>query len=100
MSVQSAELPASKVTLAMRKSQARFPYEYILNEDTKEVLVRSSGISFFTAMGLPGLVRRHFPGYKSRLCSKEYFDTLKSALSGAIDQTRPQDPDRPPASPT
>ena len=84
----------------MRKSQGQLPFEFILDENTNEVLVRSSGMSFFTAMGLPSLVRRHFPGYKSRLCSKEYFDTLKSALSGAIDQTRPQDPDRPPASPT
>ena len=84
----------------MRKSQARFPFEYILNEDTNEVLVCSSGMSFFTAMGLPSLVRRHFPGYKSRLCSKEYFDTLKSELSGAIDRTHPQDLVRPPSSPS
>ncbi len=69
--------------MAMRKSQARFPFEYILNEDTKEVLVRSSGMSFFTAMGLPSLVHRHFPGYKSRLCSKGYFDTLKEAAARA-----------------
>jgi hypothetical protein len=100
MNVQSAKLPASKVTMAMRKSQDQFPFEFIFNEDTTEVLVRSSGMSFFTAMGLPSLVRRHFPGYKSRLCSKEYFDTLKSELSGAIDRTHPQDPDRAPASPT
>ena len=58
--------------------KSKFPFEHVVKYDTKEVWVVCN--SSITAMGLPVLVEKYYPGYTAKIASKEYFETLKSKM--------------------
>jgi hypothetical protein len=51
---------------------------HLVDEETKTVWVRCS--SSITAMGIPAVVSKYYPGYKGSIASKEYFQELKETL--------------------
>jgi hypothetical protein len=56
----------------------KFPLEHVLKYDTKEVWVICD--SAITAMGVPAIVEKFYPGYKGKIASREYFEKLKNRL--------------------
>jgi len=53
----------------------KFPFDHVVKCDTKEVwLVCDSAIA---AMGIGEIVKQCYPGFKARIASKEYLQTLK-----------------------
>jgi len=58
--------------------KTKFPFEHVIKEDTREVWVKCN--SSITAMGLPTLVNQFYPGYKAKIASDEYLNTLRNEL--------------------
>ena len=56
-----------------RKDQCRLPY--FLDEDEK--IVYLSVKSHITAMGVPAIAARHFPGFTPKIATLEYIETLR-----------------------
>jgi len=52
---------------------------HLVDEESKTVWVRCS--SSVTAMGIPALVNKYYPGYKGSIASEEYFQKLKETVS-------------------
>ena len=52
---------------------------HLVDEESKTVWVRCS--SSVTAMGIPALVNKYYPGYKGSIASEEYFQKLKGTVS-------------------
>jgi hypothetical protein len=59
--------------------KTKFPFDHIVKYDTKEVWVICD--SAITAMGVPAIVEKYYPGYKGCVGSKEYLGTLRSQLA-------------------
>jgi hypothetical protein len=59
--------------------KTKFPLEHVVKCDTKEVWVKCD--SAITAMGIPAMVERYYPGYRGRCGSKEYLETLRGQLA-------------------
>ena len=53
----------------------KFPFDHVVKCDTKEVWVECD--SAITAMGIGEIVKQFYPGFKPRIASKEYLQTLK-----------------------
>jgi len=58
------------------KMKSKFPLEHVVKYDTKEVCVICD--SAITAMGIPAIVEKFYPGYKGRIVSREFFEKLKN----------------------
>ena len=58
--------------------KTKFPFEHVVKSDTKEVWVKCD--SAITAMGIPAMVNRYYPGYKGHCASLEYIDNLRKEL--------------------
>ena len=56
----------------------KFPLDHIVNRDTKEVWIKCN--SSITAMGIPALVNKYYPGYVGKIASEEYLSNLKDQL--------------------
>jgi len=56
--------------------KTKFPFEHILNYDTQEVWIKCN--SSITAIGIPALVEKYYPGYRGHIASEEYFNKLKN----------------------
>ena len=56
----------------------KFPLQYTLIEETKEVLIVVN--SAITAMGVGAIAKQYFPGYDSKIVSKEYFLNKREEL--------------------
>ena len=56
----------------MRKS--KFPLPHVVIEEKREVWVRID--SSVTAIGIPALVKKYFPGYTGHIASEDYFKEL------------------------
>lgn len=56
----------------------KFPLDHIVNQDTKEVWIKCN--SSITAMGIPALVNKYYPGYVGKIASEEYLSNLKDQL--------------------
>ena len=56
----------------------KFPLDHIVNRDTKEVWIKCN--SSITAMGIPALVSKYYPGYVGKIASEEYLSNLKDQL--------------------
>jgi len=54
----------------------KFPLEHVVKYDTKEVCVICD--SAITAMGIPAIVEKFYPGYKGKIVSREFFEKLKN----------------------
>lgn len=52
----------------------QFPLKHLLIEEKKEVWIVCN--SSITAMGIPLLMKKHFPGYTACLCSEDYLEKL------------------------
>jgi hypothetical protein len=59
----------------MKKS---FPFQHVVKYDTKEVWVKCS--SSITAMGIPTLVEKYYPGYTGRIATSDHLDQLRNQL--------------------
>ena len=59
--------------------KSKFPLEHVVKCDTKEVWVACSSVT--TALGIPALVEKYYPGYRGHIGSKEYLETLRNQLA-------------------
>ena len=59
--------------------KTKFPLEHVVKYDTKEVWIKCN--SSTTAMGIPALVEKYYPGYTACLCSEDYLAKLKNQLA-------------------
>ena len=57
----------------------KFPLPHIVKYDTKEVWVECN--SSITAMGIPSLVNKYYPGYTGRIGTKDQLNMLRSQLA-------------------
>ena len=60
--------------LLMKKT--KFPFEHVVKYDTKEVWVKCD--SAITAMGIPALVEKYYPGYRGHIASEDYLNKLRN----------------------
>jgi hypothetical protein len=56
----------------------KFPFDHVVKYDTKEVWIKCD--SSITAMGLPALVEKYYPGYTGRIASSDYLENLRNQL--------------------
>jgi hypothetical protein len=56
--------------------KTKFPFEHVVKYDTKEVWVKCD--SAITAMGIPALVEKYYPGYRGHIGSAEYLNKLRN----------------------
>ena len=59
--------------------KTKFPLEHIVKCDTKEVWVICD--SAITAMGIPAITKKFYPGYTGKIASREHFEKLKNQLA-------------------
>jgi hypothetical protein len=59
-------------------TKSKFPFEHVIKYDTQEIWV--TDIGSITAMGLPHLVEKYYPGYRGKIASRENFEKLKNQL--------------------
>lgn len=58
--------------------KTKFPFDHVINKETKEVWIKcNSGI---TAMGIPRLVEKYYPGYKGHIATEKYLNELRGQL--------------------
>jgi hypothetical protein len=50
----------------------------VVDNENKIVYIKCS--SAITAMGIPALVKKYYPGYTGKLVSLEYLETLRNQL--------------------
>jgi hypothetical protein len=59
--------------------KTKFPLEHVLKYDTKEVWIKCN--SSTTAMSIPALVEKYYPGYTGHIVSADYLEKLKNQLA-------------------
>ena len=59
--------------------KTKFPFEHVVKYDTKEVWINCN--SSTTAMGIPALVKKYYPGYTGHIASADYLEELKNQLA-------------------
>lgn len=57
----------------------KFPFEHVVKYDTKEVWIKFD--SSITAMAIPSLVNKYYPGYTGHIANEEYLNTLRGQLA-------------------
>ena len=57
----------------------KFPLDHVVKYDTREVWVKCN--SSITAMGIPALVNKYYPGYRGHIGSEEYLNQLRNQLA-------------------
>ncbi len=57
----------------------KFPFDYVVKHDTKEVWIVCD--SSITAIGIPTLIKKYYPGYSGHIGSKEYLENLRNQLA-------------------
>lgn len=57
----------------------KFPFEHVVKYDTQEVWIKCE--SSITAMGISALVKKYYPGYRGKICTEAYLNTLKNQLA-------------------
>jgi hypothetical protein len=57
----------------------KFPFDHVVKYDTKEVWVKCD--SSITAMGLPTLVSKYYPGYTAKIATEEYLSKFRNQLA-------------------
>ena len=58
--------------------KSKFPLDHVVKYDTQEVWVKCE--SSITAMGLPVLIDKYYPGYKAKIATEEHFNRLRNQL--------------------
>jgi hypothetical protein len=59
--------------------KTKFPFDHIVKYSTKEVWVKCD--SSITAMALPDLVSKYYPGYNAKIASDEYLTQCRNQLA-------------------
>jgi len=59
--------------------KTKFPFEHVVKYDTKEVWIKCG--SSISAMGIPALVSKYYPGYTGHIATEEYLRALKNQLA-------------------
>ena len=59
--------------------KTKFPFDHVVKCDTKEVWIKCN--SSTTAMAIPALVNKFYPGYIGHIASEEYLEELKNQLA-------------------
>jgi hypothetical protein len=59
--------------------KTKFPFEHVVKYDTKEVWIKCS--SSISAMGIPSLVEKYYPGYIGRIATQNHLDQLRNQLA-------------------
>ena len=59
--------------------KTKFPLEHVLKYDTKEVWIVCNSVT--TAVGLPILVNKYYPGYKVKIGTVDQLDRLRNQLA-------------------
>jgi hypothetical protein len=59
--------------------KTKFPLEHVVKYDTQEIWVKCD--SSITAMGLPELVKKYYPGYTAKIGTHEYLETLRNKIA-------------------
>ncbi len=57
----------------------KFPFDHVVKYDTKEVWIKCS--SSITAMSIPALVEKYYPGYSGRIATHDHLDQLRNQLA-------------------
>jgi hypothetical protein len=57
----------------------KFPFDHVVKYDTKEIWIACS--SSTTAMGIPSLVNKYYPGYTGKIATQEYLNKLRNQLA-------------------
>lgn len=57
----------------------KFPFEHVVKYDTKEIWIKCS--SSISAMGIPAIVEKYYPGYTGHIASSEKLEKLKNQLA-------------------
>ena len=57
----------------------KFPLDHVVKYDTKEVWIKCN--SSTTAMGIPSLVNKYYPGYTGHIASEEHLRELRNQLA-------------------
>jgi len=66
------------------RKKSHFPLQHLVKEETREVfLICDSAI---TAMGIPALIRKFYPGYTGKIVCRETFDNLQSEMKTCTDK--------------
>ena len=58
--------------------KSKFPFEHVVKYDTKEIWIECN--SSISAMGIPSLVNKYYPGYVGKIGSKEQILKLKNKV--------------------
>jgi hypothetical protein len=56
----------------------KFPFEHVVKYDTKEVWIKCNSVT--TALGIPALVEKYYPGYSGKIATGEHLDQLRNQL--------------------
>lgn len=56
----------------------KFPLEHVVKYDTKEVWILCHSVT--TALGIPALVEKYYPGYTGHIATYDYLQKLKNQL--------------------
>jgi hypothetical protein len=59
--------------------KTKFPLEHVVKYDTKEVWIKCD--SSITAIGIPALVDKYYPGYIGRIVSEDCLDAMRNQLA-------------------
>jgi len=59
--------------------KTKFPLEHVVKYDTKEVWIKCN--SSTTAMGIPALVKKYYPGYTGHIALADNLVELKNRLA-------------------
>ncbi len=63
----------------MTKKLSKFPYDHVVKVLEKEVWITCD--SSFTALSLPKLVEKYYPGYTGKIATQEYFEKMRNQLA-------------------
>ena len=57
----------------------KFPFEHVVKYDTKEVWIKCNSVT--TALGIPALVEKYYPGYAGKIATDQHLDQLRNQLA-------------------
>jgi hypothetical protein len=56
----------------------KFPLDHVVKYDTKEIWIACSSAT--TALGIPALVKKYYPGYTGKIATHEHLDLMRNQL--------------------
>jgi len=59
--------------------KTKFPFDHIVKYDTKEIWIKCTSVT--TAVGLPSLVNKYYPGYTAKIATEDHLDKWRNQLA-------------------